>query len=109
MLNQENYRVLIYNGQLDIIIAYPLTRNFVESLQWRYSDRYLSAPRHIWKVGGDVAGYVKETPNFAEVLVRGAGHMVPYDQPQRAYDMINRFTGADTRATPSSFFARDQH
>ena len=45
------------------------------------------------QVGSEVGGYVKETPNFVEVLVRGAGHMVPYDQPHRAYDMINRFTG----------------
>ncbi|KAA0183853.1 hypothetical protein HAZT_HAZT011821 [Hyalella azteca] len=103
ILNQTQYRVMIYNGQLDIIIAYPLTRNFVESLKWRDSDAYLSAPRRIWKVDGDVAGYVKETRNFVEVLVRGAGHMVPYDQPARAYDMINRFTGADAGKTSSSF------
>ena len=45
------------------------------------------------QVGGDVGGYVKRTPNFSEVLVRGAGHMVPNDQPQRAYEMINIFTG----------------
>lgn len=26
----ENYRVLIYNGQLDIIVAYPLTLNYLQ-------------------------------------------------------------------------------
>lgn len=29
----ENYRVLIYNGQLDIIVAYPLTVNYLQVMQ----------------------------------------------------------------------------
>ena len=41
-----------------------------------------------------MAGYVREVPGFVEVLVRDAGHMVPYDQPQAAWDMISRFTNA---------------
>lgn len=94
LLNNREYRVMIYNGQLDIIIAYPLTRNFLSTLEWNDADLYHNATRHIWRVGGAVAGYVKETPNFVEVMVRDAGHMVPYDQPERAYNMINRFTQA---------------
>ena len=27
------------------------------------------------------------------VVVRNAGHMVPYDQPERAYDLIRRVSG----------------
>jgi len=26
----EHYRVLIYNGQLDIIVAYPLTESYLQ-------------------------------------------------------------------------------
>ena len=43
-------------------------------------------------VGGDLAGYAKTVGNFTAVLVRNAGHMVPYDQPKWAFDLINRFT-----------------
>ena len=87
----DNYRVMIYNGQLDIIVAYPLTVNFLKNLQFAAAEQYKTAPRNIWKVGDDVAGYVKEAGNLVEVLVRDAGHMVPTDQPLFAFDMISRF------------------
>lgn len=43
-------------------------------------------------VSNRLAGYVKTVKNFTQVLVRNAGHMVPYDQPKWAFDMITRFT-----------------
>jgi len=92
ILKADTYKVLIYNGQLDIIIASPLTNNFINSLDFQYADRLKNATRHIWRVDDIVAGYVKEVPNFAQILIRDAGHMVPFDQPKWAYEMITRFT-----------------
>jgi len=86
------YKVLIYNGQLDVIIAHPLTQSFIDSLQWPGKAAFDSAPRNQWKVGSQLAGYVKTAGNFSQVLVRNAGHMVPYDQPKWAYDLLSRFT-----------------
>ena len=91
-LLDSHYRILIYNGQLDIIVAYPLTLGFLQSLDWRGAHLYKTAPRVIWQVDGDVAGYAKTVENFTELLVRDAGHMVPTDQPKWAFDLINRFT-----------------
>lgn len=88
----EHYRVLIYNGQLDIIVAYPLTENFLQHLQWSGAEKYAKAPRKMWKVGNELAGYTKIVDNLTEVLVRNAGHMVPSDQPKWALDLITRFT-----------------
>ncbi|CAG9865147.1 unnamed protein product [Phyllotreta striolata] len=88
----ENYRVLIYNGQLDIIVAYPMTANFLGNLDFNGADQYKTATRYKWYVGEDLAGYVKQAGNLTEVLVRDAGHMVPADQPQWALDLILRFT-----------------
>lgn len=28
---------------------------------------------------------------FLQVIVRGGGHILPYDQPERSLDMIDRF------------------
>uniref|UniRef100_A0A182XYY3 Carboxypeptidase n=1 Tax=Anopheles stephensi TaxID=30069 RepID=A0A182XYY3_ANOST len=86
------YRVLIYNGQLDIIVAYPLTMNYVTKLNFPGMDEYKKAPRHIWRVDGEIAGYAKEAGNLVEVLVRNAGHMVPKDRPKWALDLIMRLT-----------------
>lgn len=88
----SEYRILFYNGQLDIIVAYPLTVNFLEHLQFDSAQQYKSARRSIWRVGTDVAGYVKKAGNLTEVLVRNAGHMVPSDQPVWALELITSFT-----------------
>lgn len=88
----EHYRVLIYNGQLDIIVAYPLTVSFLQQLQWSGTEEYRAAPRFPWHVGKDIAGYVKTAGNLTELLVRNAGHLVPADQPRWSLDLINRFT-----------------
>lgn len=89
----ENYKVMIYNGQLDVIIAYPLAVNMISTISWSGAKAFESAPRKIWLApdGSDVAGYVRQVGNFTEVLVRNAGHLLPYDQPEVALDMITRF------------------
>ncbi|GAB1860582.1 Carboxypeptidase [Camponotus japonicus] len=88
----KHYKVLVYNGQLDIIVAYPLTENYIQKMKWSGAYKFAKAPRKLWKVGNELAGYVKSVDNLTEVLVRNAGHMVPYDQPKWALDLITRFT-----------------
>nr|CAH7730057.1 unnamed protein product [Callosobruchus chinensis] len=88
----NHYRVLLYTGQLDIIVAYPLTLNFLENVEFNGIQEYREAKRDKWYVGQEVAGYSKTGGNFTEVLVRNAGHMVPTDQPKWAEDLIYRFT-----------------
>lgn len=82
----DNYYVVIYNGQLDIIVAYPLTVNYLRNLNFTGSEEYKTAKRYIWEVDGEVAGYVKQAGKLVEILVRNAGHMVPGDQPKWALD-----------------------
>lgn len=88
----DNYRVLFYGGQFDIICAYPLTINMFSTLKFAASPDYKKARRKPWFIGGKLAGYVKSTGNFTEVLVRNAGHMVPLDKPEWALDLIIKFT-----------------
>lgn len=88
----SKYRILIYNGQLDIIVAYPLTENYLLNLNFNGADQYKTAIRYQWFVENQLAGYVKQAGNLTEVLVRNAGHMVPADQPQWSLDLITRFT-----------------
>lgn len=88
----SHYRCLIYNGQLDIIVAYPLTVNYLQQLKFSSAEEYLKAERKSWKVDGQIAGYSKKAGNLTEVMVRNAGHMVPTDQPKWAWDLITRFT-----------------
>jgi vitellogenic carboxypeptidase-like protein len=88
----ENYRVLYYSGQMDIIVAYPLSVGMYNTLEFNAAEEYRQAERVPWYVEDRLAGYMKTGGNFTEVLVRNAGHMVPTDQPEWAFDLIYRFT-----------------
>lgn len=97
-----NYSVLIYNGQLDIIIAVPLTMEWVNQLNWIGTDELRQANRKVWKVAEsdpEVAGYVKTANNnrFFLATIRNAGHMVPHDQPRVTLDLLQRFFAAQPK------------
>ncbi|CAF1286408.1 unnamed protein product [Didymodactylos carnosus] len=90
----NNYKVMIYNGLLDIIIGEPLTQSWINKFEFQYTDELRKAERHIWKVDPndeEVAGYVKRAHDFYYATVRNAGHMVPHDQPRATFDLIDRF------------------
>merc|ERR1712190_418872 len=92
--------VVIYSGQNDIILGPALTEQFLLDMPWGKQAEYRKAPKTVWRradkgPGGsklaDVAGYARQVGQFWQVVVRGAGHMVPGDQPERALDMLDRF------------------
>jgi len=93
----DNYHVLMYNGQNDVILSAAACQRFLQSLSWSNAAQWRNASKEIWYVaGGDgvnngPAGYWKSYANFHYVVVRGAGHLLPQDQPIRAFDMITRF------------------
>ena len=91
-LLDANYNVLIYNGQMDVIIDYIGTEQMVRNLPWSGKDDFAASKRHVWIVGKDVAGYERHAGALTQVMVRNAGHILPFDQPKWAYDMISRFT-----------------
>uniref|UniRef100_A0A8C1A8R8 Probable serine carboxypeptidase CPVL n=2 Tax=Cyprinus carpio TaxID=7962 RepID=A0A8C1A8R8_CYPCA len=94
----DNYRVLIYSGQLDVIVAAPLTERFLPTVNWSGADEYKKTERFHWKVqpsDTEVAGYVRQVGEFLQVIVRGGGHILPYDQPERSFAMIDRFLSTD--------------
>jgi vitellogenic carboxypeptidase-like protein len=87
--------VLIYSGAYDVILGAPLTEQALRGIKWSGQQAFLDATKKTWRVatkaGPDLAGYARVVGNFTQVVVRGAGHMVPGDQPARALDMITKF------------------
>ena len=63
---------MIYNGQLDIIIAVPLTEVWLQTVQWKGLVDYKNAQRLIWKINpsdSEVAGWVRQVDNFFQVCL----------------------------------------
>ncbi|KAL1497428.1 hypothetical protein ABEB36_008403 [Hypothenemus hampei] len=91
----SHYRVLIYNGQLDILVGYVLTENYLRKLDFSASSEYSRAERKVWLLNNRVAGYVKTAGNLTEVMVRNAGHRVIADQPINAFNLIYNFVNGN--------------
>lgn len=104
LLDSDQYRVLLYSGQLDIKYNHLGNMRMAQALEWTGVERFRNnATRTIWRVrqrknGCDdgnetvVAGYATTSGPLTVLLVRDAGHMVPTDQPVWALDLINKFT-----------------
>lgn len=71
----SHYKVLVYNGQLDMNVHYPGTVNYLKRLNFSGAQEYKTAERHIWRVGKVIAGYSKNAGNLTELLVRNAGKL----------------------------------
>ncbi|RWS24146.1 uncharacterized protein B4U80_08132, partial [Leptotrombidium deliense] len=80
------YKVLFYGGNRDIIIAPVVTSQFLKDLEgWNDREEYLNSEHEIWRLESnddDVAGYIKRARMFKYVVVRNAGHIVPFSQPE---------------------------
>ncbi|XP_028155892.1 venom serine carboxypeptidase-like [Ostrinia furnacalis] len=92
----DNYRVMLYNGHLDIIVAYHPSVNTYKSLAFSGSAQFAKAARKPWYHNERLAGYYKTAGNLTEVMIRGAGHMVPADQPAAALGLISAFVQGKT-------------
>jgi vitellogenic carboxypeptidase-like protein len=91
-LLNENYKILFYASQLDVVVPHTGIDRFIRSLSWKHSQAFLEEPRKVWRVNSEIAGYTKEANNLVHLLIRNAGHVAPFDQPERCFDMITRFT-----------------
>lgn len=92
----ENYKLVLYYGQLDIICAYRLSEAFFHSIQFTHAHDYYLSERKVWRCERDddqdnVVGYIREAHNFVEALIRNAGHMVPRDKPEVMMDLLKKY------------------
>ncbi|XP_063315230.1 lysosomal protective protein-like [Pelobates fuscus] len=90
LLNTMKYRVLVYNGDVDMACNFLGDQWFVDSLEQK-----LQVQRRPWMYNdGDqqqIGGFVKEFSNLTFLTIKGAGHMVPTDKPIAAFIMISRY------------------
>ena len=86
-------RVLIYNGDRDLSTCAQGSEMLLDGMEWHGRDGWPSAPRGLWTVDDDqqVGGYTKEYSNLYFVVVYNSGHLVPFNQPLAALDLVTRF------------------
>lgn len=92
---EDGVRVLIYAGEADFMCNYMGNLEWMQNLKTSYLDDFNNGTAETWSVGGKPVGKFRQGGkgfgNVAYVTVREAGHMVPYDQPEAAETMLNRW------------------
>ncbi|KAJ1385086.1 Serine carboxypeptidase, serine active site [Sesbania bispinosa] len=81
-------RVLLYQGQYDLSDGVVQVEAWVKTMKWEGTVEFLNAERKIWKVNGELAGYVQNWKSLTNVVVLGAGHLLPHDQPVNSQAMM---------------------
>ncbi|KAK2635582.1 hypothetical protein Ddye_030374 [Dipteronia dyeriana] len=84
----QNTKVLLYQGHFDLRDGVVSTEAWMKTMEWQGIDKFLMAERKVWQVNGVLAGYVQKWANLSHVIVLGAGHFVPTDQPLNSQAMI---------------------
>lgn len=84
-------KTLIYVGQDDENVNYEGILAYFKRVRWEGVQDLLNQNKSMWTLNGDIVGYFKETGNVTFVTVLKSGHLVPGDQPEPAFDMMNRF------------------
>ncbi|KAF8126125.1 Alpha/Beta hydrolase protein [Boletus edulis] len=98
-LINDGVRLLVYAGNADMMCNYIGNERWLEALETNFHDEFATAPTEQWiTLEGKVAGTVRSSTgggfgagNITFVTIHEAGHMVPFDQPEAALDMLTRW------------------
>ncbi|GJP33334.1 hypothetical protein CLOM_g17878 [Closterium sp. NIES-68] len=80
--------VLLFQGLFDAKDGPASTEAWMRTLLWKDAESFWDAERTVWLVSGRREGYWRQYKNLTHVVVTGAGHQVPADQPEAAAAMI---------------------
>ncbi|KAJ7086299.1 Alpha/Beta hydrolase protein [Mycena crocata] len=100
-LLERGVRVLIYVGTYDWICNWVGNERWTRALEWSGQEEFAAEPLRAWAVGGDLAkakgraGLARSAKGLTFATVDGAGHMVPYDKPKEALDLLQRWLSGE--------------
>jgi len=83
--------LLVYNGDRDMTTNMVGQERVLNSMDWSGKKEWLDAPRGLWMTKDYESGWAKEYDTLTFVVVYNSGHMVPYNQPVPAFDLLQRF------------------
>ncbi|KAG9069479.1 hypothetical protein KI688_010382 [Linnemannia hyalina] len=107
-LLRQGIRVVAYQGIFDFRDAVAGSADWLEGLDWEGAQNFTNADRQIWVEDGSLAGYVTQVPGLSEVVVLGAGHVAPMDQPKSVKAVIKSLVEG-TNLNVSTSAQRVQH
>jgi serine carboxypeptidase-like clade 2 len=87
LMNTKGFNVHVYSGDVDAIVPVSGTLLWIESL-----NRTVISPWNVWlDQDNQAGGFTTVYDGFTFSTVRDAGHMVPFYQPARAFQLLSSF------------------
>ncbi|KAJ7262496.1 serine carboxypeptidase [Mycena rebaudengoi] len=90
-LLERNVRVLIFAGSYDWVCNWVGNERWTRALQWSGQAEFGADTLREWSVNGRRAGSTRSARGLTFATVDTAGHMVPYDKPKEAFEMVIRW------------------
>ncbi|KAJ2689454.1 hypothetical protein IWW39_001479 [Coemansia spiralis] len=90
-LLEAGIKVLIYAGDADFICNWYGNKAWIMDLEWSGKAKFNQEADKLWFVDGAAGGEARTHGNLTFIRAFGGGHMYPYDQPESALDMVNRW------------------
>ncbi|SCZ93705.1 BZ3500_MvSof-1268-A1-R1_Chr6-3g08833 [Microbotryum saponariae] len=89
---EAGIKLLVYAGDRDFMCNYIGNLDWTLALLWSGQAEYNQAKLHNFTMpNGHAAGLTKSYGGMTYMQVYEAGHMVPYDKPKEALEMITRW------------------
>lgn len=102
LLDDAGIRVLIYNGDRDMTTNSQGSEMLLDQMKWDGAAGWSNTAdyeRGLWLARYDattVGGYMKQYRNLEFLVVINSGHLVPFNRPQLALELITRFLGNES-------------
>ncbi|KAK7111493.1 hypothetical protein V1264_011115 [Littorina saxatilis] len=91
LILNSSLKVVVYSGQLDLIVDNLGTEAWVYRLA--IADQFSKAKKEVMELQGIPQAFVKVAKNFEYYYILAAGHMVPSDNGPAALMMLKRIVG----------------
>ncbi|EIW74533.1 serine carboxypeptidase [Coniophora puteana RWD-64-598 SS2] len=90
-LLERGVRALIYVGDYDWICNWLGNERWTLDMAWTGHEEFSGQGLREWFVDGEMAGKTRAAKGLTFATVHAAGHMVPYDKPQQALALVQRW------------------
>ncbi|PIL24661.1 hypothetical protein GSI_12545 [Ganoderma sinense ZZ0214-1] len=90
--SEKQVAVMLYSGNDDSLVAHRGTEVVIQNTTFGGIQGFSRRPSTPWvDDAGLVGGVVHQERNWTYVLVEGAGHLIPYHNPFRAFTVLREF------------------
>jgi len=90
-LLERGIKFLVYAGTYDFVCNWIGNEKWTLDMEWTGAQDFREQPLAEWTSGGNPAGKFRSHQSLTFATVYGAGHMVPYDKPAVALEMLTRW------------------